>query len=166
MYDEGKIASPKKELLVIAPAPPVCANDPPKDRITVEEGPPDRFSIPGEELLLGDHSPGRASQSSPEDSQERQVQPHDIRGSSPDDVPHFAVVPVDDPIITGGCGFYSHTKLFKRQRGPIRLPVDGIQLYMLTMECSGKMARKGGLARATGSYNRNSGHLRIDFNDE
>src|SRR5207302_9373 len=136
---------------------PVRLQGPYEERLAGEEAGAKALAVAGPQLLVCDDAARRAEEQMPEDAGDRIVEPDDQLGARPHEVAALRVVAVDDPSFAGsrlddaaaegvGLGF-----------GPIRLPVQGIELDVGRTDDLADAARGRSLAGPGGADDDDAG---------
>jgi hypothetical protein len=86
-----------KKLGIFFPPATVRTDHPPGDRFQIEEHLHQGLTIAPEKLLLVDHSAVRSAKSATKDDREAVIQPNQASRACPDEVPHLAVITIDNP---------------------------------------------------------------------
>lgn len=140
---------------VASPAPSVARDDPPDNRISAERN-AKRFTISRPHLLLRNHSPEGSLHRSPQNNQERKIEPDEMRGPGPGDVSRVAVVAIQDPLRDRDLLRNFLQEFDARRMCPSRPPEDGIKLNVRNRVSLRYLSGNRRLSRAASPHHNNA----------
>src|SRR6185503_15136860 len=136
------------ELTQIEPAtPPVRLQGPDEQRLARQKCVAEGLAVPAPENVSRPDPPDRPPPETREDHRERRVEPHNGIGTSPDDLPCAApsIVAVDDPGVRRRGRVHATAEERLIDHGPVRSPVQCVELDMWHAEDRRQLTREGRL---------------------